>query len=87
MIRTIGPKDVIIILPTILVLELDNPDFEECLITCLINKPARVIIITNTGFRAIEVNKQLLSICDKIQKGLSSFLSKLSSTNISGVNV
>jgi hypothetical protein len=65
-IRTIGPKDVIIILSTIIVLESDNPDFKECFITCLINKPIRVIIITNTDFKAIEVNKQLLSIRDKI---------------------
>ena len=57
MIRTIGPKDIIIILFIILVLELDNPDFEEYLTTYLINKPMRVIIITNTGFRAIEVNR------------------------------
>ena len=65
-IRTISPKDIIIILPTILVLELDNPDFKEYLITYLINKPIRVIIITNIGFRAIEVNRQLLSIYNKI---------------------
>jgi hypothetical protein len=45
------------ILPTILVLKSDNPDFKEYLTTCLINKPARVIIITDTGFRAIEANK------------------------------
>ncbi|KAH8790871.1 hypothetical protein F5882DRAFT_449991 [Hyaloscypha sp. PMI_1271] len=75
------------ILPTVSVLELDNPDFEECLMTCLINKPARVIIVTDTGFRAIEVNRQLLSIRDKIQKGLSSFLSELGLTDISGVDV
>jgi hypothetical protein len=57
MIRTIGPKDVIIILPTILVLGLDNPDFKEGLMTYLANKPARLIIVTDTDFRAIEVNK------------------------------
>jgi len=75
------------ILPTILVLELDNPDFKECLTTCLINKPARVIIITDTDFRAAEVNKQLLSISDKIRSGSSSFLSGLGPTNISGVDI
>ncbi|KAF4626708.1 hypothetical protein G7Y89_g11446 [Cudoniella acicularis] len=53
-IRTIGPKDVIMILPTVLVLEADNPDFKECLTTCLINKPTRVIIVTNTDFKATE---------------------------------
>ena len=86
-IRTIGPKDVTMILPTVSVSESDNPDFEECLTTCLINKPARVIIVTDTGFRATEVNRQLLSIRDKIQKGLSSFLSELGPTDISGVDV
>jgi hypothetical protein len=54
------------ILPTVLVLELDNPDFKECLTTCLINKPVRIIIITNIDFKATEVNKQLFSICTKI---------------------
>jgi hypothetical protein len=54
------------ILPTILVLELDNLDFEECLTTCLINKPARLIIVTDTDFKATKVNKQLFSIRDKI---------------------
>jgi hypothetical protein len=43
------------ILPIILVLELDNPNFKECLMTCLINKPTRVIIIIDTDFRATEV--------------------------------
>jgi hypothetical protein len=70
-----------------LVLELDNPDFKECLMTCLINKPTRVIIITNTDFRAIEVYKQLLSIYNKIRSSSSSFLSRLGLTNISGVNI
>jgi len=86
-IRTIGPKDVAMILLTVLVSESDNPDFEECLTTCLINKPARVIVVTDTDFRATEVNKQLLSIRDKIQKGSSSFLSELGPTDISGVDV
>jgi Glycosyltransferase like family 2 len=86
-IRTIGPKDVTMILPTVSVSETDNPDFEECLTTCLINKPARVIIVTDTDFKAAEVNKQLLSIRDKIQGGSSSFLSRLGPTDISGVNV
>ena len=45
------------ILPTVLVLESDNPDFEEYLTTCLINKPAKVIIVTDTDFRATEVNE------------------------------
>lgn len=75
------------ILLTVLVSESDNPDFEECLTTCLINKPARVIVVTDTDFRATEVNKQLLSIRDKIQKGSSSFLSELGPTDISGVDV
>ena len=57
MIRTIGPKDIIIILLIILVLEVNNPDFKEYLMTCLINKPIGVIIITNTGFKVIEINK------------------------------
>jgi hypothetical protein len=51
-IRTIGPKDVTMILPTVTVSEPDNPDFEECLTTCLINKPAGVIIVTDTDFKA-----------------------------------
>jgi hypothetical protein len=55
--------------------------------TCLINKPAGVIIVTDTDFRATEVNKQLLSIRDKIQRGLSSFLSGLGPTDISGVDI
>jgi hypothetical protein len=55
--------------------------------TCLINKPTRVIIVTDTDFKATKVNKQLLSICDKIKEGLSSFLSGLGPTDISGVNV
>jgi cellulose synthase/poly-beta-1,6-N-acetylglucosamine synthase-like glycosyltransferase len=75
------------ILPTITVSELDNPDFEECLTTCLINKPTRVIIVTDTDFKAAEVNKQLLSIRKKIQGGSSSFLSGLGPTDISGVDV
>jgi hypothetical protein len=86
-IRTIGPKDVTMILPTVSVSESDNPEFEECLTTCLINKPAGVIIVTDTDFKATEVNKQLLSIRDKIQKGSSSFLSELGPTDISGVDV
>ena len=86
-IRTIGPKDVTMILPTVSASGSDNPDFEECLTTCLANKPARLIIVTDTDFRATEVNKQLLSIRDKIQKGSSSFLSELGPTNISGVDV
>ncbi|PMD55484.1 glycosyltransferase family 2 protein [Hyaloscypha bicolor E] len=86
-IRTIGPKDVIIILPTISVSESDNPDFKECLTTCLVNKLARLIIITNTDFKATEVNKQLFSIRNKIQRGSSSFLSELGLTNISGVDI
>jgi len=57
MIRTIGLKDIIIILLIILVLEVNNPDFKEYLMTYLINKPAGVIIITNTDFKVIEVNK------------------------------
>jgi hypothetical protein len=52
MIRTLGPKDVTMILPTVTVSEPDNPDFEECLTTCLINKPAGVIIVTDTDFKA-----------------------------------
>jgi hypothetical protein len=71
------------ILPTVLVSESDNPDFEECLTTCLVNKPARVIIVSDTDFRAAE----LLSIHDKIQRGSSSFLSELGSIDISGVDV
>jgi hypothetical protein len=86
-IRTIGPKDATMILPTVTVSESDNPDFEECLTTCLINKPAGVIIVTDTDFKAAEVNKQLLSIRDKIQGGSSSFLSGLGPTDISGVDV
>ncbi|KAF4627919.1 hypothetical protein G7Y89_g10233 [Cudoniella acicularis] len=53
-IRTISLKDVIIILPTVLVLELENPDFKEYLTTCLLNNPARVIIITDTYFKVTE---------------------------------
>jgi hypothetical protein len=75
------------ILPTVSVSESDNPDFKECLITCLINKPARVIIITDTDFKATEVYKQLLSIYDKIRSGSSSFLSGLGPTDISGVDI
>jgi len=75
------------ILPTVSVSQADNPDFEECLTTCLINKPAGVIIVTDTDNKAAEVNKQLLSIYDKIQRGSSSFLSRLGPTNISGVDV
>jgi len=86
-IRTIGPKDVTMILPTVSVSESDNPDFEECLTTCLINKPARIIIVTDTDFKATEVNKQLFSIRAKIQRGSSSFLSELGPTDISGVDV
>lgn len=86
-IRTISPKDITMILPTVSVSESENPDFEECLTTCLLNKPARVIIITDTDFRVTEVNKQLLSIRDKIQRGSSSFLSELGPTDISGVDV
>jgi hypothetical protein len=86
-IRTIGPKDVTMILPAVSVSESDNPDFEECLTTCLINKPARIIIVTDTDFKATEVNKQLFSIRAKIQRGSSSFLSELGPTDISGVDV
>jgi aryl-phospho-beta-D-glucosidase BglC (GH1 family) len=75
------------ILPTVSVSESDNPDFKECLTTCLINKPAGVIIVTDTDFRATEVNKQLLSIRDKIQRGSSSFLSGLGPTDISRVDI
>ncbi|KAF4636180.1 hypothetical protein G7Y89_g1902 [Cudoniella acicularis] len=73
------------ILPTVSVL--DNPDFKECLTACLINKPAMVIIVTDTGFRATEVDKQLLSIRDKIRSGSSNFLSRLGLTDISGVDI
>jgi hypothetical protein len=55
-----------IILPIIIILKLDNPDFKEYLITYLINNSARIIIITDTNFKAAEINKQLLSICNKI---------------------
>jgi hypothetical protein len=75
------------ILPTVSVSESDNPDFEECLTTCLINKPARVIIITDTDFRAAEVYKQLPSIYDKIRSGSSSFLSGLGLIDITGVDI
>ena len=75
------------ILPSVLVLEIDNPNFEEYLTTYLINKPIRVIIVIDIDFKAIKVNKQLISIYNKIQRGSSSFLSRLSSTNISRVNV
>jgi hypothetical protein len=57
MIRTISLRDIIMILPIILVLESDNPDFKEYLMTYLINNPARVIIITNIDFKVIKVNK------------------------------
>jgi hypothetical protein len=75
------------ILLTISILKSNNPDFKECLTTYLINKPARLIIITDTDFKAIKVDKKLFNIRDKIQRGSSSFLSELSLTNISGVDV
>jgi len=75
------------ILSSVLVSEIDNPDFKEYLTTYLINKPTRVIIVTDTDFKATEVNKQLMSIRNKIQRGSSSFLSRLSPTNISRVDV
>ena len=75
------------ILPTVSVSESDNPDFEECVTTYLINKPAMVIIVTDTSFRATEVDNHLLSIRDKIQSGSSSFLSGLGPIDISGVDI
>ena len=54
------------ILPSVLVLEIDNPNFEEYLTTYLINKPIRVIIVIDIDFKAIKVNKQLISIYNKI---------------------
>ena len=86
-IRTISPKDVTMILPTISVSESDNPDFEECLTTCLINKPASIIIVTDTGCKAAEVNANLVSVQDKIQGGTSTFLRGLGPTNISGIDI
>ncbi|TVY81479.1 hypothetical protein LSUE1_G007408 [Lachnellula suecica] len=86
-IRTISPKDVTMILPTVSVSESENPDFEECLTACLLNKPASVIIATDTYFKVTGVNKQLLSIRDKIERGSSNFLSELGPTDISGVDV
>lgn len=58
------PQDATIVLTTISIA--DNLDFDECLSTCLLNGPAKVIIVTDTAQRATEA----IACCKNIQQRL-----------------
>jgi hypothetical protein len=53
----------------------------------LINKPAGIIIIIDTNFKIIKINRLLLNINDKIQKNLFSFLNRFSPIDISNIDI
>jgi hypothetical protein len=82
-----GPKDITLILCTVSVSESDNPDFEECLTTWLLNRPARVIIVTDTEEREAAAKERYFDICIRIQNGSSRFLKDISATDVSAVAV
>jgi cellulose synthase/poly-beta-1,6-N-acetylglucosamine synthase-like glycosyltransferase len=46
-IPTLSPSDVTVVIPTISVYP-ENEDFRECLATCLLARPAELIVVTNT---------------------------------------
>ncbi|TAQ83824.1 hypothetical protein B7494_g7851 [Chlorociboria aeruginascens] len=86
-IQTIYRKDITMIIPTVSVSKPSNPDFEECITTCLFNLPAKIIIVTDTDSKVLEVKKQLLNIYPKIQDGSSGFLNGLGPIDISKVGI
>ncbi|KAI1157369.1 nucleotide-diphospho-sugar transferase [Nemania serpens] len=44
---TVYPKDVTVIIPTVFDLKTYTSDLRECITTCLLNYPAKIIIVTN----------------------------------------
>lgn len=82
-----GPKDITLILCTVSISESHNPDFEECLTTWLLNRPARVIIVTDTEEREAAAKERYFDICIRIQNGSSRFLKDIGATDISVVAV
>ncbi|KAL5356272.1 glycosyltransferase like family 2-domain-containing protein [Aspergillus floccosus] len=54
---TYSPRDCSIILPTV---DPNNPDFEECLVSCLRNGPGAIIIVT-VGEKLTNLTKTLVS--------------------------
>lgn len=82
-----GPKDITLILCTVSVSESDNPGFEECLTTLLLNKPARVIVVTDTEEREEAAKARYSDICIKIRSGSSHFLKDIGASNVSVVEI
>ncbi|RYP28951.1 hypothetical protein DL767_006964 [Monosporascus sp. MG133] len=82
-----GPKDITLILYTRSVLESDNPDFEECLTTWLLNQPAHIIIVTDTEEREGVAKRRYSDTCARIQSGSSRFLDDIGATDVSVVAV
>ena len=64
-------KDVTILIPTVSCSKNDNADFEECLTTCLINKPAKLVIITDTKTRQQDALEIVRQVREKIENGTS----------------
>lgn len=79
-------EDVTIIIPTVSCSEVDNPDFEECITTCLINKPAELLVVTDNAERAVEAEAVIQGIRKKLQTDMS-ILKHLGPKDVSAVEI